>query len=411
MGEQVICPTCGTPGEAGCFCEMGCGRLPRAAAGEPRTAAASPQVQARSVLTRPRLVAMFPKQFRQSCAGVVTFVYGFPEDVFERLELVVCDGMSELGRTQTDYPPGRSGELRVSVEPVRAGDLMLDVQLVCHLPEGGGTLVYRTEFPIQVKPSPQAISFSPTINITGNYGNDLAGAKIGTLNMPESSLVDSQTLVDRNLELKVARTPCRLLLTKGDEVLQILAVAQVRMGRRRENDIVVRVFGTDGTTRDDQSRRVSGTHLRISVSQDGVRVTDGGDRPSTNGTFVDGRQLPPGGSQIIHAGACEVGFGQGVEGLRIQVGIRRDGYGRVTGCMLARTDGARRRTILLPRGGMDPGQSGDYLSWNEKFFTFKAASGQRTILEPGAEVEFEHGTWRVEMFRPTWIKSQVGNVG
>lgn len=392
----VQCPVCGAFGEPGAFCEMGCGRLPKAAP------APSPAAEPRGL--SPRLVATLPAQFNEGATERVAFAYGLGADLFERLELAVKDGDQVLGKALTDGRPGERGELHVNVPARSSGHLALTVELTGRLVGEDEAFLFRGDLQIAVKPRPASVNFSPTINLSGNYGNDFAGARIGNLTLPgENFSTADGASVNQTVELKPVRTPCRLLLTCPDESLQVFAAEQITLGRSRGNDVVLRAFDGSGVAQDDISRRISGTHARLCVGASGIELRDGGSHPSTNGTFVDGMQLPAGGRKAFRTGSAEIGFGPGTEALKLKLAVHNDAWGRPTGCMLARTDGARRRTgIVLRELVLDDG--GTRLVWDGARFMLRAAGGQTALL-PGCAVEFEGRRWRVEPYRPTWIHS------
>ena len=269
---QVRCPVCGAFGAPGSFCEMGCGRLPQTVAATPALVSQSrslPSVSAE--WGAPRIVATRPDRFAEGCVEQVAFAYGFAADVFERLEISVRDGADELGALGTDHRPGRSGELRLNVQPRRAGHLVLTVEVACHLDNEAERLVYRGELEVEVTPRLSHVTFSPTITITGNYGNDLAGTRIGNLNLPGVERAGVSPVVNPLL-LTLVRMPERLLLTCPERTLQVFARDRIALGRSRGNDVVLRVFDPAEQPRDDVSRRLSGTHVRLIVDRDGVEL-------------------------------------------------------------------------------------------------------------------------------------------
>lgn len=384
---QVTCPICGAPGEVGRFCEMGCGRLPAA----PATAS-------------PQLAMTFPEWFIEGSTERIVFAFSFPRDVYERATVRILDGTEVLLETKTQRRPGLRGELAANLTPPRAGSFSFTVELCCRRDGEAEDEVLLAVFDMTVKPRPSSINIQQgPITIDAKYGVDMAGVRIGTVNLPSVDLAAGRRIT-KPLMLDWVRGPHRLLLVAGDEVVQLLAQSHVTCGRHRSNDVALRVFDRYGVPQDESSRRLSSTHFRLKLADGSCLLIDGSEeRASTNGTYLNGEALVPRGCVRLQQGQWEIGFGASVRHLKVTVRVFANACGRVNGCVLGRTDGACRRTVLLESGEIPFGAAGERLTWDGGLFAVVTATGERRLLVPGGERSLDGRTWRVEPFGPTWI--------
>lgn len=400
----VNCPVCGTPGEAGCFCEMGCGRLPEATKPAATTAANVPPARC----GRPRLNAVLPSFFLQDVAELVVFNYGFDADVVTSATVRVLCGKEVVATETANGRPDRTGKLRVNLLFAQAGRLALTVEFAFRRENECEDDVLQVPFTVEVKPrmSSLNINYEPSITLSGNYGTDLAGARVGNLELPKEVFQTERPVpVFQTFELEWMRTAGRLLLVASERIVQLLARTQVTVGRNRDNDVVLRAFGSDASTRDDVSVRLSGTHFRCEIDAAGCTLVDGnGTRPSTNGTHVEGVALPPGGSKFVRNGSVAIGFGPGTEDFELDLTVCTDAYGHVRGCRLTRTDAAQRQTVvLLPNGEVPLDSVRERIAWDGCLFSCVTERGERVALVPGAEVELGGHRWQVVPFGLSYI--------
>ena len=381
---QVTCPICGAPGEAGRFCEMGCGRLPAASAAVPAPSAAVPappaepvrpvSVHVPSAVASPQLSMTFPEWVIEGSTERIVFAFSFPRDVYERATVRILDGVEVLLEAKTQRRPGLRGELAANLTPPRAGSFSFTVELCCRRDGEAEDEVLQTVFDMTVKQRPSSINIQQgPINIDAKYGVDMAGARIGTINLPPVDLTPGQRIT-KPLALDWVRGPHRLLLVAGDEVVQLLAQGHVSCGRHRGNDVALRVFAPP--------------FLDAFPPEAGQRLLSADRR--VGGTGFDERNLPQ-------------RRGSGTAGVRVPAAGAMGNRLRVVSQAFDGDGACFRRTVMLESGEVPFGAAGERLTWDGGLFAVVTATGERRLLVPGGEQSLDGRTWRVEPFGPTWI--------
>ena len=284
---QVTCPVCGMPGEAGSFCEMGCGQLPEAEIPEaeqstPEKPAPEPApAPARDVpaldvppplpdlpplsdlpplpelpslgkvkdfdvpgfgfggIPKPGtspvveifpgvpigLAYVVPETMWRDENSVVAIRFKAAGDDFSDVALVLRNGGDVLGRQTFGRRPGTAERLfSFNVKPRCAGGrIELSVDAVCQRDGADGTETYSASFPVSVKDEKPQ-----TINV-GDINIGMGGVVYKGLNFGNSPVEDhvkaATKTVAGSLKPLLVSSPRKLSLVSGDRVVQLFAVA------------------------------------------------------------------------------------------------------------------------------------------------------------------------------------------
>lgn len=378
---MVTCPVCGLSGEAGSFCEMGCGRLPEAAAAE------SPQEMPFE------LAYTVPETMWKDENSVVVFRFLASGDHFSDLTLILRNGKDELGRQALGRRPGNvERSFRFNVRPRFAGGCIdLAVDIVCQRDGAEGAEIYSAGFSVAVRDEkPQ------TINVHDiNIGSGSAIYKGLNFSHPqgEDHVKSSTKTVDGTLSPELVASPRKLSLLSGDKVVQLLAVADgevLTFGRLSDTTVPVRVYDRETRQLDRmKSKIISGIHFRLQ-SYEGrkLRVFDGcEERASSNGSLCGEVRISQDGRCALGPGKHELTLGaEPKTGKAMGLGIEVYGTSTaISGFAITRDDGADQTVVCVLRW-VPFGIGGATVGWDGCSFVFTDGNGQRKNLIPGMSV-------------------------
>lgn len=424
------------------FCEMGCGPLPEVVAeAEPAPAA---QAAAQASVVHPRMALTLPRVFHEGESECLAVAVGFDADVFENVRVEIRNGNLLLGSAERSHP-GLSCVLQLDVKGMLPGSKLLNVELACRRREAAEEEVYEATLQVKVlsnsrQRTPIVINQKIDVNGTGSdfsgmkigginlpvnldgddddfaseiggsaeqpisiqgYANDFSGAKVGGVNAPKPAAGRSTTL-SVPLTLVFARSPRRLLLESDGEIVQLFSMEQLTFGRGRGNEVVLRVFDSDEYADDAASKRISGTHFTMKYSGSAFEIRDGGEKASSNGTYIEEDRLGWGKTRTLKHGRYTVRLGERMNDFELELEFAADKLqGSALGCVIRRRDGARRRTMWVARRlKLENGAS---LEWDGAKYVLVDKQCTRNLV-PGESVNLGGKVWRVSPFRATWIK-------
>ncbi len=438
MGVEA-CPYCKAPLQAGSkFCES-CGRRlesTKAASAQgmdvPRPAAAADAKNCdhrnlQDVGPCPfRLSVALPPAMQVGRRSNVDIRFRAAGDFYESVEFVLRNGEKIVGRAQCC--PGRplavEHEVSLAATPQISGEAKLALDVVCSIGTEGDTEIHTASLHVTVDDR-EATAFNPVFNITQHQTADRAGdttggdinVNLGGLqiqNQSDAARYDTSSSEFAPLATQLSSSPTRLTMRCAGEALQLVSDTCVTFGRNRDNTIPLRICGADGKVdlalnRLDCGYNLSRYHFRLESTASDCLIKDGGFPPgatdaaaavpSAHGTRVDGTRLPPAGCLRLASGR-EVVLGVGREDVELKMRLRlfRDSWGRPSGVLLDREDGARQRVGVVWREV--PLAAGVMIAWNGSYWALKDDSSAIFPLVVGTTVSIGGTPYDVLPFHP-----------
>ena len=201
------------------------------------------------------------------------------------------------------------------------------------------------------------------------------------------------------------RSPERLTLVCGDEVVQLLSDERVTFGRSRDTTIPIRICGADGRVdRGLNEYNISRHHFAIERSGVGdCVVRDGGDKaPSAYGTRVADVPMAPQGTVLLDAGReVSLEVGRAEVALRMRVTFYRDSQGRAAGFVLDRLDGARQKVCAA--WGEVPIADDASVLWNGRCWMLICGGSRETPIPLGGRISIGGRSFDVQPFHQTHL--------
>lgn len=429
MGNGLTCQNCGAalaPGAA--FCES-CGKRVERVEAQASFTPAGDRKPEESVQAAPAcppspfvLAAALPLAMQVGRRSLIHLRFRARADIYESVEFVLRNGDCELARTPCC--PGRpfvvEHQVSLSVTPSVCGAARVALDVVCRFGDGCDEEVHTAALDIAVDDRRQT-SFSPVFNINQTQTSDRAGDTRGgdvnvnlgglKLSVEEDATRYATPSSFAPLGVSLRKSPARLTLSGGTEVVQLLSDDVVSFGRNRDNVIPLRSFGADGTMQSDASKCISRFHFRLSRTDRDCLVMDGGCPPEQNGaaavspsaygTRVDGERMPPAGVCRVEAGR-EVVVGVGREDMELRLRLRflRDSWGRPSGAVVDRDDGANMRVCVAWR---EVRLGTESVLWNGSHWAMAVGSEGTSQIAIGTLVTIGGKTFEVQPFHKTHL--------
>ena len=433
MERNQTCSNCGAalpPGAA--FCES-CGkRVPEATVSEPcapQSVASCPQPCEAEPLagfdTRPfELFAALPEAMQVERRSLVIVRFRAHADIYESVEFVLRNGSEELVRRPCCHGRPLTVEHQVSLEvrPKACGAARIALDVVCRVGADGETEVHTAILQVAVD-GRRTESFSPVFNINQTQTSDRAGDTRGgninvnlgglSLHAPEDVSRYETSSNFAPFPVALRKSPPRLTLRGPSGVVQLLSDDVVTFGRNRDNLIPLRVFGADGTIDHDANQNnISRFHFRLAreardcVVMDGGRSSDQGACgeivASAYGTRLNGTRLAPAGSARLESGRENLlGVGREDVELRMRLSFSRDSWGRPSGVVVDREDGARLRVCVVWRE-IRLSES-DKILWNGCHWAIASGSSEPRQIAVGTVVSVGGNSFDVLPFHQTHV--------
>lgn len=422
--ERTTCPNCGaTLPHGAIFCESCGNRVDRAS--EPSHAVPSSPCGSES---RPaasqgapadaapfEVFAALPEAMQVGRRSLVHICFRAHEDIYESVEFVLRNGDDELARRPccNGRPFVVEHTVSIGVTPKVHGCARVALDVVCHVSTGCEEEIHTAPLDVAVDDRKSQAAFSPVFNISQNQTSDRAGdTKGGDINVNLGGL---KITVDEDptryetpakflpLPMTLRKSPARLTLKGGSGVLQLLSDDEVSFGRNRDNVITLRFFREDGTVDDEASHGISRFQFRVARSDHDCLVADGGDgRASTHGTRIDGKDVPPAGSCRVASGRDVVlGVGPKDSELKLRLRFVRDGWGRPSGVLVDREDGAGVRICTVWREVSV--SASEKIIWNGCHWAMMSGSGGLHPIVIGAAVSIGGRHFQVQPFHKTHL--------
>jgi len=431
---SIKCPACSAPLKPGAkFCAA-CGKPLSAAPKSETPTPAAPKFETPKQETPKQqtptsggsgcpfeLSAALPKAMQVSRRSQVFVYFRTTTDIYEKVELVLRNGTEELARKDCCHGrplAGRQYDIALDVVPKHHGTAQVELDVYCCFgSEEGDREQYTAPLNLQVRQQQNSsASFNPVFNVhdikADKSGDASAGNflfNLGDFNKRED-VDESQYTTDpserRPLAPALRNSPTRLTLAGGEEVLQLLSDHEVTFGRNSSTTIPLRVCGADGRVNDVASN-LSRVHFRIANDNRACRLSDGGYcdgelKPSTNGTRLEGEQLPPNGSaRLVPGRTLRLSAGSVERELRMKLKVFADSWERPCGFVLDRLDGARQRTCAVWREVQLDDR--DRVFWNGCSWSLMSDDGLSRSLSVGTKVQINGREYAVLPFRKTHL--------
>jgi len=421
--ERTKCPHCGATLEReAAFCEAcgtrvdrACGpssAVPSSPCGSGRQPAAPQDAPADAAPFE--VFAALPEAMQVGRRSLVHLRFRAFADIYESVEFVLRNGDDELARRFccSGRPFAFLHEASLDVTPRRCGAARVALDVVCRVGAECDEEIHTVSLDVAVDDKRQA-SFSPVFNISQNQTSDRAGdTKGGDVNVNLGGL---RLSVDEDasryetparfvpLRASLRKSPVRLTLSGAQGVVQLVSDEVVSFGRNRDNVIPLRFFREDGTVDEESSNGISRFQFKVERSDRDCLVTDGGGgRASTHGTRIDGKDVPSAGSCRIVSGR-DVALGVGIRESELKMRLRfvRDGWGRSSGVVVDREDGANVRVCAVWREV--PVSDSERVLWNGSRWALASGSVEPRPIAVGASVSIGGKTFEVLPFHKTHI--------
>ncbi|MBP5511669.1 MAG: hypothetical protein J6Z49_12190 [Kiritimatiellae bacterium] len=426
MSEGRKCPDCSASlAPDAKFCPL-CGK--KVAAGgavhQERDAAAGGAAEAPSFAPFELAVA-FPEAMQVARRSNVTFRFRAHADLYESVTFVLRCGQKEIARQKCceGRPSTSEHETVVPITPEVCGDAYLELELSCRLDGHGGTdtEVHTASFsvPVDAKretPSFQLGGIALGPSITAGHATDakidLGGVHFNVSGQ-ESGPKDEATRytargVFKPLATQLKRSPGRLTLACGDEVLQLLSDETVTFGRSRKTTVPLLICGPNGRVDPalnmcNQEGYLSRFQFTLKREETEFFILDGKDGENrSNGVRVNGRELPPHGKERLAAGrGTDLDVGLEGHGIRLRVTPHCDPLGNAAGFVLERFDGARQRVYAVWRSL--PIGEGERVMWDGCSWHLARDGAADIPLSIGCPVSIGGKTFAVQLFHKTHL--------
>ena len=383
------------------------------------------------------VVGRVPDAFVEDCTLPLQFRVMGKGESFPAARLKLCRDGEVLAQTKPESI--RSGEwtrLSINFCPDHIG--IFDVNIVL---EGDlcGEAYESEAFPIRVYPNDLQEAKSIAVNITNEFRDihvDRAGdARFAGSSADIASAIRdakpgekvtnilercAEGVGDRRYPLHAVSLPSRLTLVdpEGFEV-HVFSDRELSFGRSRDNDVVLRVFGSDGFIDKILSGALSRFHFRIRYNDldcqliDGGPVRDSAKRATENarsfkpssGTVVSGHALAPCGFHSLGSGdTYRIDLAPGAAGAILSLeahaakcpGRHREVCGRrcpraaTASLLLKRLDTVREAYLATWKCAsledVFPGLQGYYIVWDGDRFVVETPQCETIILRAGVEI-------------------------
>jgi hypothetical protein len=422
--EAVFCESCGNRIAGGAATPPPRANEPPPLAKEPSpcakepTPAAAAVVRDHAVSSAPfKLSVALPQAMQVDRLSNVIVRFRACDDIYESVEFQLRCGTETISRMECceGRPLAVEHQVTLAVTPKTCGDARLSLDIVCRIGQSGATETHTAPLQMQVD-ARAASTFNPVFNISQNQTSDRAGdTKGGDINVnlggmqiaqhEDRSRYETSTSGFVPLAVQLKASPARLTLKAADEVLQLVSDDLISFGRNRENLIPLRICGSDGMVDVDANKNnLSRFHFRVERAANDCILRDGnGSEPSSYGTRVDGKPVPPQGCVCL-ASDRDVSVSAGREGVALEMRVRfyRDSWGRAAGFVLDRQDGARQRVCVVWR---DVPLDGDKrVFWNGSRWMLSVGDAPSVPLVIGTSVSIGGKPFVVLSFRQTHVR-------
>ena len=418
--EAVFCESCGNRIAGGAATPPPRANEPPPRANEPPPLAKEPTPAAAAVVrdhvvpSAPfKLSVALPQAMQVDRLSNVIVRFRACDDIYESVEFQLRCGTETISRMECceGRPLAVEHQVTLAVTPKTCGDARLSLDVVCRIGQLGATETHTAPLQMQVDKSanPQSVyhikqefKVGPAADIKA-INNSLGGMQIAQ--HEDWSRYETSTSVFVPLAVQLKASPARLTLKAADEVLQLVSDDLISFGRNRENLIPLRICGSDGMVDVDANKNnLSRFHFRVERAANDCILRDGnGSEPSSYGTRVDGKPVPPQGCVCL-ASDRDVSVSAGREGVALEMRVRfyRDSWGRAAGFVLDRQDGARQRVCVVWR---DVPLDGDKrVFWNGSRWMLSVDDAPSVPLVIGTSVSIGGKPFVVLSFRQTHVR-------
>ena len=343
------------------------------------------------------LSAALPMALQVGRRSLVYVRFRAATDLYESVEFVLRNGNEELCRRPCGFGRPGTQERKVALEvlPKCSGTACVELDVVCRV-DAEAAEVHTAELQLVVEEK-SATAFSPVFNISQQQTSDRAGrteggdvnVNLGGLQLRQEedpSRYETNPSAFAALGARLQKSPARLTLNAGDEVVQLVSDRVVTFGRNRDNTVALRVCGADGRVdRLANESNISRFHFRIECEgrecrlRDGYVVEDtvrgGVERQgSAYGTRIGGESLAQAGCVCLLPGRdLTLAIGREEVELRMRLRLFCDAWQIPQGFLLDRQDGARQRICGVWREIPLDGERG--VAWNGSAWSLTSPSG------------------------------------
>ena len=431
--ERTTCPNCGaTQPQGAIFCES-CGKRVDRACESSAAVSSSPcgserrpaALQGTPADAAPfEVSAALPEAMQVGRRSLVHVRFRARADIYESVVFVLRNGDDELARVPccNGRPFAVEHQVSLPVTPKVCGAARVALDVLCRVGLGCDEEIHTVSLDVAVDDRKSQAAFSPVFNISQNQTSDRAGdTNGGDVNVNLGGL---KITVDENsaryetpvkflpLCMTLRKSPTRLTLKEGAGVLQLLSDDVVSFGRNRDNVVPLRIFGPSGEIDENASKGISRFHFRLSRTDRDCLVMDGGRppaqdgegvvSPSAYGTRIDGKSVPAAGGCRIESDR-DVVLGVGREDVELKLRLRfvRDGWGRPSGVMINREDGADVRICTVWREVSV--SAAEKIIWNGSHWAMMSGSGELRPIVIGAAVSIGGRHFQVQPFHKTHL--------
>lgn len=383
------------------------------------------------------VVGRVPDAFVEGCTLPLQFRVTGKGEAVPAARLKLCRDGEVLAQTK----PGsiRSSEwTRLSINFCPDGVGIFDVNIVLE-GELCGEAYESEAFPIRVYPNDLQEAKSIAVNITNEF-RDIHVDRAGDARFAGSSADIASAIRDakpgekvtkilercaegvgeRRYPLHAVSLPSRLTLVDPEGfAVHVFSDRELSFGRSRDNDVVLRVFGSDGLADKNLSGALSRFHFRIRYNDldcqliDGGPVRDSATRAAENtrsfkpssGTAVSGHALVPCGFRSLGSGETyTIDLAPGADGAILSLearaskcpGRRREVCGRrcplaaTASLLLKRLDAVREAYLATWRCAsledVFPDLKGYYIVWDGDRFVVETPLRETLTLRAGVEI-------------------------
>lgn len=328
----------------------------------------------------------------------------------------------------------RGAELSLNLKPSQSGQVVVELRVECRRSGSLEKEVWTAPLALLVEPASAGGSSPISISIGGDNVGDIGGLLSGV--RPGGDRLRTVANPRRFLPVRglvLESSPTRLTLDGGGRRLHLVARRPAWFGRQCEkpgkgrttdNAVVLRVFSSDGTTRDDAaSNAISRTHFLVEPDGQRCRLRDGYPArdasgnilpggvvgASGNGTSVNGETLPGRGSATFAAGESATvavapdSAGSPVLALRLSVPRSASSRQSAAGALLRRADSVPESYLALwaeaDLGEIEESLRGHCVVWDGARFCLRCPDGSERFLAPGLSFGPASFRVKVETFR------------
>lgn len=354
-----------------------------------------------------------PRALRAGYRSSFCFRLESSRDDLAGAKITMAGGDAVLGSKEVTVP---CGECIMNITPTAPGSVFLGVFLDVEYLDGGGKETYSANFRVSVnekRDAPRTFVYSPTVQVQGSVLRlNGGGSLVGVPQLPAGGCDAAEDMAcyecdmsnPRRLELTLERSPDAVTLAGETAEIAVVHRDSLTLGRSSSSDLTLPLFDGRGMRDDRMSLHVSSVHMRVCLHDGRCLVRDGGEeRPSTNGTSIDGARLRPGGSGLLSVGRSHrVAVMYAPSGDRELVPMTATVSGdrwtqKPSGVVLRREDGVRSSVAAVwgsAGAELAPGVS---VGWDGARFC-AVRGGSRRPLAVGDEIDVGGVAYRVMPF-------------